>query len=66
MSRPSPRGSTLFAAIYKRPAEGRLGLFCFFPLGLWGLGFLGVLAWALASFALTFLVWEAFGREKNC
>jgi hypothetical protein len=29
----------------------------------WGLGFLG--HW-LDSFALGFLVWEAFGREKNC
>jgi hypothetical protein len=29
----------------------------------WGLGFLG--HW-IDSFALGFLVWEAFGREKNC
>jgi hypothetical protein len=31
--------------------------------GFLGLGFLGL--W-LDSFALDFLVWEAFGREKNC
>jgi hypothetical protein len=30
--------------------------------GFLGLGFLGI--W-LDSFALGFLVWEAFGREKN-
>jgi hypothetical protein len=44
------------------PAEGGLGTFCFLPLAF-TLGFgLGFLPWA---FAVGFLVWEAFGREKN-
>jgi hypothetical protein len=49
--------STLFAAVYKRPQKEGGGLLLFalgFYFGLW-----------LDSFALGFLVWEAFGREKN-
>jgi hypothetical protein len=54
--------STLFTAVHKRPAEGGLGAFCFLPVAFalevfWGL-------W-LDFFAFGFLVWEAFGREKN-
>jgi hypothetical protein len=56
--------------VYKRPTEGGLGAFCFLPLafaleGSLGLRFLGLELW-LDSFALGFLVWEAFGREKSC
>jgi hypothetical protein len=58
--------STLFATVYKSPAEGGFQAFCFFALGFWGLGFGGfwIGLW-LDSFALGFLVWEALGREKN-
>jgi hypothetical protein len=46
------------------------GSFCFLPLaleGFLGLGFLGLwLGFWLDSFALGFLMWETFGREKNC
>jgi hypothetical protein len=53
---------TLFAAVYKRPPEGGLGAFCFLPLAsILGFG----LCFSLWAFALGFLVWEAFGREKN-
>jgi hypothetical protein len=47
--------SNLFAAVFKRPSEGGLRAFAFgFYFGLW-----------LDSFALGFLVWVAFGKEKN-
>jgi hypothetical protein len=57
---------TLFATVYKRPAEGGLGLLLFafgFCFGrLFRLGFGG--PW-LDSFVLGFLVWETFGGEKK-
>jgi hypothetical protein len=44
-----------------------LGLFCFLPWGFLGLGFLALwLGLWLGSFALGFLAWEDFGREKIC
>jgi hypothetical protein len=71
--------STLFAAVYKRPTEGGRGAFAF---AFWGftLGFWAFFAWLRAfcfvglfafeyweeAFTLGLLVWEAFGREKNC
>jgi hypothetical protein len=54
----------------KGPLKEGLGLLLFaFEVwfgGLWGLGFFGFWhgLW-LDSFALGFLMWEAFGREKN-
>jgi hypothetical protein len=46
MSLPESLCSTLFAAVYKRPAEGGLKAFCLLPLAF-TLGFgLGLLLWA--------------------
>jgi hypothetical protein len=66
MSHPSQggAGSALFDAVYKRPAEGMLQDFCFLPLALEGFLSLGFLGLWLDSFALGFLVWEAFGRKR--
>jgi hypothetical protein len=49
--------STLFATVYKRPLKEEEGL-------LFGFLFFGLLA--LGKKILLWLVWEAFGREKNC
>jgi hypothetical protein len=59
MSLPKSRSSTLFSAVHERSAEGGLG-FLLFPFGFCFGEFLEALA-----FALGFLVWEVFGREKN-
>jgi hypothetical protein len=71
MSRPSLRASAppcLPLFIKGRLKEGVLIFaFCLLPLvfGLEGLLGLGVLGLWLDSFALGFLVWEAFVRKKN-
>jgi hypothetical protein len=63
---PLPRASAppCLPLFIKGPLKGGLGTFAF-CLWLFALeGFLGFGLW-LGTFALGFLVWEVFGREKN-
>jgi hypothetical protein len=62
----APSQEPLLHLVCHWPAEGGLQAFCFLPLALEGFGGLSFLRLWLDSFALGFLVWEAFEREKDC